>query len=258
MPRSASPSETIETLSPLHREEGHGPLWSQLRAALIDFIMESGLKADDLLPSETELCRRFAVSRTVVREALNQLVVEGHVYRIQGKGTFVANGREDQDFLGTTVGFSSDFSTGNRQIYRKILKQGLRPATAREAKFMRIAIDDPVVELERLLVVDKVPRFWVSTALLPSAVPSMETVSMENKSLYETLRRQYGIVFSSAERWIEAFNADREAARMLDVPIGEALVRIESLSLDQSGLPVEYYTAIQRTDQSRLHFRIRS
>lgn len=251
------PAPAFVQAKPLQRSAESGSLWAQLREALIDYIADEGLLAHTRLPSEPELCDLFSVSRTVVREALNQLVVEGQVYRIQGKGTFVAGGREDHDFVGTTIGFSSDFRGTDRHISRHVLDQKLRPATAREAKFMRIAIDAPIVAIERLLVVDRLPRLWVSTAILPVAAPSLETIALENRSLYETLRRQYGIIFKHAERWIEAVKADEAIADLLHVAPGEALVKIESISFDQDDLPVEYYVAYQRTDKSRLHFRIK-
>lgn len=256
--RRASPSDNASELVPLDRAAERGPLWAQVREALLDFMASHSLRAHTRLPSEPELCELFSVSRTVVREALNQLVVEGQVYRIQGKGTFVAGAREDQDFVGTTVGFSSDFRGTNRQIVRKVLSQQLRAATAREAKFLRIAIDQPIVAIERLLTVDRTPRLWVATAILPAVAPSLETIPLENRSLYETLRRQYGIIFANAERWIEAINAEADIAAILQVEAGEALAKIESISFDQNEVPVEYYVAYQRTDKSRLHFRIRS
>ena len=226
------PAPAFVQAKPLQRSAESGPLWAQLREALIDYIADEGLRAHTRLPSEPELCDLFSVSRTVVREALNQLVVEGQVYRIQGKGTFVAGGREDHDFVGTTIGFSSDFRGTDRHISRQVLDQKLRPATA-------------------------LPRLWVSTAILPVAAPSLETIALENRSLYETLRRQYGIIFKHAERWIEAIRADEAIADLLHVEPGEALVKIESISFDQDDLPVEYYVAYQRTDKSRLHFRIK-
>ena len=52
-------------------------------------IAEGDLGAGERVPSETELCRDFAVSRTVVREAVAQLRAEGLVETFQGRGTYV-------------------------------------------------------------------------------------------------------------------------------------------------------------------------
>jgi len=246
-----------DAAAPLVRAPERGPLWAQLKSSLLDFIAGNDLAPHSRLPSEADLCARFSVSRTVVREALNQLVIEGHVYRIQGKGSFVSPPREDQDFVGTTVGFTSDFIGKNRQLTRRVLAQSLREATPREAKFLRLRPGEPVVGIDRLLSVDRVPRLLVHTAILASAAPSLETTPLENRSLYETLRRQYGIVFRHAERWLEAINADEALAQMLAIEAGAAVLKIESVSFGHDDTPLEYYVAYHRTDQSRLHFRVR-
>jgi GntR family transcriptional repressor for pyruvate dehydrogenase complex len=44
---------------------------------------------DEKLPSENEFCRRFKVSRPVVREALQKLRSRGVIYSRQGAGSFV-------------------------------------------------------------------------------------------------------------------------------------------------------------------------
>ncbi|WP_181164695.1 GntR family transcriptional regulator [Amaricoccus solimangrovi] len=234
------------------------PLWAQLRQSLIDRIAAGGLPPHARLPSEAELCAEFGVSRTVVREALNQLVVERRVYKMQGKGSFVADAREDQDFAGSKISFSGDFIGKNHVVSRRVLSQRLRPPSEREARMLRLEPDETaVVEIDRLLTVDNTPRMMVYTVLRPSVVPGMEGLPMQNKPLYDTLRRQYGVVLDRAERWIEAAAATKEVAELLEVAPGAPVLRIESLSSIAGGLMVEYYTAYHRSDQARLHFIIR-
>lgn len=60
------------------------------------------LKEGQVIPSESELCARYQVSRITVRKAIDELVRDGLVYRIKGKGTFVQN-LEKKDFLIFTV-----------------------------------------------------------------------------------------------------------------------------------------------------------
>jgi GntR family transcriptional regulator len=226
-----------------------------MKSSLMDMITSQGMPPHTKLPTEAELCAEFGVSRTVVREALNQLMIEHRIYKIQGKGSFVAEQKEEQDFVGSKISFSGDFAGKNHVVSRRILSKELRAATAKERALLKLEeADSQVVALERVLSVDGVPRTIV-TAILPLAVvPGMDSYSMENKSLYETLRRRYGIVLQRAERWIEAVNASEEEADLLAVAPETALLGIESLALDSEGRPVELYYAIHRTDQARLHF----
>lgn len=70
----------------LYRRE---TLTSQLVRALTQRISEGELKPGDRLPTEHELIEAFAVSRTVVREAISSLKATGLVTTQQGVGAFV-------------------------------------------------------------------------------------------------------------------------------------------------------------------------
>ena len=67
------------------------PLYKQLKTILKELIEKGKIKAGERILSENELISRFNVSSTTARRALNELVSEGFLYRIQGKGTFVAD-----------------------------------------------------------------------------------------------------------------------------------------------------------------------
>lgn len=68
--------------------ESEIPLYAQLTGIIQRTITSGALKIGDLLPSETELCREFDISRNTVRQAIGALEEEGFVVRKRGKGTF--------------------------------------------------------------------------------------------------------------------------------------------------------------------------
>lgn len=238
--------------------EGGIPLWSQLKAALVQQIVGDNLPEHTRLPSESELCARFGVSRTAVREALNQLVTERLIYKLQGKGAFVAGRRDEQDFVGTRVGFSGELADKQKVIARKVLRQEVEPADERVRTMLRLSEDEAVVAVDRVLSVDGVPRLLVRWRMPERLVPGLERVPLHTRSLYETLSRRYGIVFDRAERWIEATAPVDSDARLLAVTTGTPLLGIESVAFAADGQPVEYYTALYRTDRARLHIQIGS
>lgn len=69
------------------------PLYDQLLNLLIEKI-ENEMEADTMLPSERELSKRYGLSRTTVRLALQELEKLGYIYRQHGKGTFVSDIRK--------------------------------------------------------------------------------------------------------------------------------------------------------------------
>lgn len=93
------------------------PLYLQLTDALLKQIVDV-YQADDKLPTEMELCDEYAVSRTTVRLAMSELERRGSIYRIQGKGSFVApkrvselNSLLDFDFASHCDGVDPDTIT---------------------------------------------------------------------------------------------------------------------------------------------------
>lgn len=54
-------------------------------------ILKGTLKPGDMIPSENALCELYEISRSSVRKALAELVEEGLIYKVAGKGNFVSD-----------------------------------------------------------------------------------------------------------------------------------------------------------------------
>src|SRR5207245_8308172 len=61
---------------------------------IADLIARGALKPGDRIPSEKQLCEKFGVGRTSVREALRSLSVMGVLESHMGDGTFVSSNRD--------------------------------------------------------------------------------------------------------------------------------------------------------------------
>lgn len=73
------------------------PLYRQIQEDIKQQIAFGSLKPGDRLPSEMDYARKYFVSQITSKNALNGLVDEGYLVRIQGKGTFVANAPQKGD-----------------------------------------------------------------------------------------------------------------------------------------------------------------
>jgi len=72
--------------------QGPTPLYYQIKSILKSRILSNEFKGNQRLPSESELCIQYNVSRATVRQALSEMVREGLIYRDQGRGSFVTDG----------------------------------------------------------------------------------------------------------------------------------------------------------------------
>jgi GntR family transcriptional regulator len=233
------------------------PLWLQLKSILQSQIQSGELLPDSRLYSEHELCRMYGISRTVVREALNELVHDRYIYRIQGKGTFISGRKEEQDFAGSNIGFSGEMIGKGRDVITRILKQTLARPGSREKRMLRLDARQSVVKIQRLMIIDDRARMLVDMSFPADLVSGFENVNLKNRSIYDALKRRYGLVPSSSERWIEAILPTKKQAAFLNVAEKTPLLGIESCAYLSDGRVFEYYYGIHRSDISRLHFTFR-
>jgi GntR family transcriptional regulator len=249
-------SQKSESAKGIDREAGT-PLWLQLKSILQGQIQSGELLPDSRLNSEHELCRIYGVSRTVVREALSELVHDRYIYRIQGKGTFISGRKEEQDYAGSNIGFSGEMTGKGREVMSKILRQTLAKPSGREKRMLRLAGPRRVVQIRRLMHIDDQPRLLVDMSFPADLVSGFENVNLGNRSIYDVLKRRYGLVPSSSERWIEAILPTDKQAALLNISPGTPLLGIESCAYLSDGRAFEYYYGIHRSDISRLHFTFR-
>lgn len=244
-----SPTPTTSVLD----RNSSSPLWTQFRDALRSRILQGELEIGAKLPTEAELGDQFGISRIVVREALADLVRSGLIYKIRGQGAFVSARERDEDFVSTVLGFSDEMERKGLTVLTQVLVQELRTATPDEARALGLTEADAVVALKRLRSVDGELRLLVETAVPADLAPGLNRVRLENRSLYDVLRRQYGLRITRAERWIDAVLPDGPTAELLEVTEPEPLLRIESIAYGANGRALEHYRALHRCKSSRLH-----
>ncbi len=245
-------SSPISTEAILDRSAG-APLWAQFRDVVRGKILQGELAVGDKLPTEAEFGEQYGISRIVVREALADLVRNGLIYKIRGQGAFVSARERDEDFVSTVLGFSDEMERKGRTVRTQVLRQELRAPTAHEASSLGLAEDGQVVALKRLRSVDGELQLLVETAVPADLVPGLHRTRLENRSLYDVLRRQYGLRIVRAERWIDAIQPDAETCELLGMKEPEPLLRIESIAYGANGRPLEHYRALHRCKSSRLH-----
>ena len=253
-PRVNSPASTDQLLS----RDSDSPLWVQFRDTIRLQILRGDLAINAQLPSEAELGAHYGISRIVVREGLGDLVRSGLIYKIKGKGAFVSTRERDEDFVSTVLGFSDEMQSKGRSVRTRVLEQELRAPDEKEASLLGLKTGDLVTALKRLRSVDGELSLLVHTVVPADLAPGLQRTKLEDRSLYDVLRRQYGLHIVRAERWIDAVMADEDTRKLLELPPSEPLLRIESVAYGANGRPVEHYRALHRCRSSRLHLQIKT
>ncbi len=230
------------------------PMYYQLKEILLDMIDDR--EVGDPLPTEKELCEQYDVSRTTVRQALQDLVVEGYLNRMKGKGTFVAEPKISQDFLIVLESFEKEMRSKGLSPSTQVLEFGKSESTSRIATQLRLSVSTDVYFLQRLRFADNEPIVVVNTYLPIGLLPGLEDHDLAAESLYSVIENGYGYKIARARRSLEAVAAEDWVARLLSLRAGAPVQYIETVTELVDGTPVEYSNAWYRGDRNKFAFEL--
>jgi GntR family transcriptional regulator len=237
--------------------DGHSeplPKYYQLRETLREQI--EFLQAGQPIPSENELCLAHHVSRITVRKALNDLIHQGLLYTVQGKGTFVSPHKFRVQWAQETAGFHADMARRGLSVRVRMLEQTLVPADERVATELNLNLGAPVVKFVRLRYVDDKP-FDIATNYLPAQLfPGLEREDLTTASLYALMQSRYGVRLDHGVRLAEAARCSPEEAKLLHIKITVPLLVIHSTMFDTYDRPVEHGIAKQRGDRAQVEIAV--
>ena len=229
------------------------PKYYQVKRQLLEFT--ATLDPGSPVPPERELARSYGTSRTTVRQALAELVIEGRLLRMQGKGTFVAKPKVAQ--LLELASYTEGMRAHGLHPQTRILDIGYVTADEQLATLLGIRAGGRALRIHRLRLADGEPMS-IDTSHLPARrFPGLRRQLERQRSLYETLRMAYGVQLAEAEETIETVLADPHNARLLDVDPGLPLLLLSRHAYDVAGEPVEWAQSWYRGDRYKFVTRLR-
>lgn len=201
----------------------NGPAYAQIYNVLKREIIEGEFVIGSLLPPEPELEKRFHVSRTTVRRAVDLLSREGFVKAQQGFGTQILDYKTKQN-LNAITSMSETLRQKGHEVSPKSMYIDIVAPSPHIAKDLGIAEDEKVARVQRIQLVDGHPIAIMKNYIPASLAPGIENHVSEIKSLYQFLENRYNISIENAHDRISARNADFSEAQMLEVEVGAALL----------------------------------
>lgn len=225
------------------------PLHYQLKTIIQEMIENEELKPGDMLPSEREICEIQGVSKMTVNKAIMSLVSEGILYRIQGKGTFVANPKKNQEIY-KLKGFSEEMEEKGFNTKTKILHFKVKKATKKDKTILNMPEnEDKVIELERLRICENDP-IAIETVWLPLYLfKDMTSDMIDGKSLYKIFKEKYNYFPQKAKQTIEPTILNDYECRLLNQDENALALIFRRVTYIKDEIPIEYTKAIYRSDK---------
>lgn len=211
------------------------PRYREIEQALRSRV--AALRPGDRVPSDTELCEEFGVSRMTARSAVAQLAAEGLIIRDPGRGSFVAEPPAHRR-ADTLMTFTREMRRQGRVPSSRLLDRSVRAASAPESADLHLAPDDPVVSLRRIRLADGVPVAFEHAVLPGRTAAAVMAADLVAGSLHEALIAG-GFVPVRGQATIVAEAATDEDAALLGVARGVPLLVERRVIVDDAGRPIE-------------------
>ncbi len=231
------------------------PLYLQLREELRSRILDGRYSPDKQLPSENELCALFQVSRITVRQALGDLQKEGLIFKIHGKGTFVAKPKAFQN-VSRLQGFAEAMSSMGYEIINRLQNFSFVPANAIVAARLKISEGSIVTEIKRVRLLNREPVSLEVTYVSEAIGLQLQKADLVTRDIFLILENDYQIALGHAELSIDAVLADEDLNTALAVEEGSPILRIERLTHDVQGRPIDFEYLYFRGDAFQYRLQI--
>lgn len=233
------------------------PYYHQLKTILLEQIRSlDGDGQPVLLPTERELQEQYQVSRSVVRQAIQELVAEGLVVREQGRGTFALPRRlrhNPQPDKVRSQGLSGYLKVHGMRSSTQLLSRRLAEAEPHAAAALELPSGATVLRFERLRLADDVP-IGLQTVTLPADLADGVPGGLADEDLLygeasmDYLKDRLGVQIGTSARTIAATLLDEHHAAVLRGRPGEPALRVRRTVRSAAGRPVEYFDAVYRGD----------
>jgi GntR family transcriptional regulator/GntR family frlABCD operon transcriptional regulator len=198
----------------------------QIHALLKKQILTGQIEEGSMLPSENQLSLQHQITRSMVRQALNELEKEGLIRKQKGKGSFVE--RKDQRLgLLSFRGFSEVIGNTSHLASSRLL-QPLKKEKWGENFFFDLNESERnqgCIVIKRLREVDGLPVMLEQT-YLPDILANFLEKEWENGSLFKTLQVHYQVQVRSVEQYIRAIVANDKLADYLKLEKDMPLLKI--------------------------------
>lgn len=222
------------------------PIYIHISQELRSLIINGHYKPDEQIPTEDEIVTKYGVSRMTARNAVTELVNEGLVYRVRGKGAFVGRVKLQRS-LNKITGFHQDVLEIGLNPSSKVLDFQKRVPTDKECQRLNIRKVNKVFSIKRIRYINDTPYGFQDLVVPEYLVPDLGSLDLEHQSLYSYLEK-IGKKIKNAEQHMEAV-MNEQVAELLGISTSIPYFSFERVSFLKDGKPVELLHSFFRGDK---------
>jgi GntR family transcriptional regulator len=230
------------------------PYYRWLEETLREGISQGAYKPGDTLPTEHQLMRRYDLSSSTVRHAVQDLVREGWIYRKAGKGTFVKRNKLEER-LGLLTSFAEEMQTRHITPTFTLIRAESDLPPSEAASSLKLSSEQKAFLIERVQIADGEPIALARGYWNPEIGEQLAEHDLNRIGLYEIVEQYLHIPLIEADESLSASTADADMARKLGIRKNRPLLVRRRLTYTTEMRPVEYTTTFYRAD--RYEYKVR-
>lgn len=233
------------------------PLYQQISQWMHQQIRSGAWPEYYKLKSEMDLASELGVNRGTIRKAMSDLIAQGQLVRIHGRGTFVASRTLDQPLAERLIGVSEDFIEKGIAFETRVMEQSVQTPDPGIASLLALPTSARVFVLKRVRLVGGTPLVVMENFVAYDHCPGIERVDLGTHRLFETLEGEFRLKLDWGRRTFQAQPATEGVAEQLHIGIGEPVMALEQLVYLRDGSPIELSHVWFRGDRFRLTTRLK-
>jgi GntR family transcriptional regulator len=221
-------------------------LYIQLTRIFLDEISSGRWELNQRIPSEDELCKKYSVSKITVRQAIYNLVSDGYLMKIQGKGTFVTSVMPVVG-LAMKTRFTEDMFGEEVRSEKELLFKGLADPPSEIKAYLRT--EDVVYHFLCRRIVNGSPAYLDESYIPYHMLPGIEDIDIIHVSLFTALQEKSVKKIFRLIQTIEVLSVSEEFAGHLELDAGVPVLAVHRLLQSSDNTPVGYTRFIGRSDR---------
>lgn len=216
------------------------PLYQQVVEWIRESIYSGVLVEDDRIPSEHQIMDMLEVSRGTVKKAVDQLVREGILIQVQGKGTFVKKENVAYPLGEGLLSFAEALESQKIKFTTSVITSRLEPANRHVAERLGIKPGQDVLFLERIRSIDDEKVMLIENRINIDLCPGITDVDFTTSNLFPTIERLSDKKIQFSESRYAARLIGNERGHYLDISEDAPVLHLEQLVFFKMGMPVEF------------------
>lgn len=220
------------------------PLYKEIYQSLLTWIVSNDCFGKQL-PSERKLCKRFHVSRSTIRHALDALQQNGYIHKVQGRGNFVRPQMYEQP-LSKFHSFAGELKARQSEITNEILDYSLIEVDKYLGSILRKHIHETKWhKLVRLRSASGFPLMIETTYLPQNRFYHLDIEHLKTHSLYAYLTAYYCMKIDKAHELLSPVIATNKERQSLKITRHDPCMLIERFCYEGERLIAIHKTIVR-------------